>query len=79
MNRKLIRNVRAMIHDLKTNGINSAVQKHFQTKKEMDEVMTHKFISRLYGFINFAGQVRGKQEGTYLRMRKEVAGNYKVL
>ena len=47
VNRKLIRNVRSMIHDLITNGINSAVQKHFKTNKEVDELMEHKFIFRL--------------------------------
>ncbi len=72
VNRKLIRNVRAMIHDLKTNGINSAAQNHFQTSKEVDEVMAHKFISRLYGFIHFIGQVRGKQDGIYLGILKEI-------
>ena len=70
VNRKLIRNVRAMIHDLKTNGINSAVQKHFKTNKEVDELMAHKFIYRLYGFINFIGQVRGKSDGIYLKMNQ---------
>ena len=72
VNRKLIRNVRAMIHDLKTNGINSAVQKHFQTNKEVDEMMANKFICRLFGFIHFIGQVRGKQDGIYLKMLNEV-------
>ena len=77
VNRKLIRNIRAMIHDLKTNGINSAVQNHFQTNKEVDEVMARKFIFRLYGFIHFIGQVRGKNDGIYLRMLKQVRGDLK--
>ena len=77
VNRKLIRNVRAMIHDLKTNGINSAVQNHFHTNKEVDEVMARKFICRLYGFIHFIGQVRGRSDGIYLRMLNEVRGDLK--
>ena len=72
VNRKLIRNVRAMIHDLKTNGIYSAAQNHFQTNKEVDEVMANKFISRLYGFIHFVGQVKGKNDLIYLKMLKGV-------
>ena len=72
VNRKLIRNVRAMIHDLKTNGINSAMQNHFKATMEVNEVMAQKFISRLYGFIHFVGQVRGKQDGIYLRMFSEL-------
>lgn len=77
VNRKLIRNVRAMIHDLKTNGINSAAQNHFQTKKEVDLVIARKFINRLYGFINFIGQVRGQSDGIYLKMMSEVRGDLK--
>ena len=75
VNRKLIRNIRAMIHDLKTNGINSAAQNHFKTNMEVDVDITHKFISRLFGFINFIGQVRGIQDGIYLKMLGDASGN----
>ena len=67
-----------MIHDLKTNGINSAVQNHFELKKEVDKETALKFINRLYGYINFIGQVRGKSDGIYLRMLNEVRGDLKA-
>ena len=57
VNRKLIRNVRAMIHDLKTNGINSAVQNHFQTKKEVDCVGFEVVLLRNMSFLPFSNSI----------------------
>jgi RNA-directed DNA polymerase len=73
VDRKLLKKVRAMLHDLTTNGIDLAVQHHFNT-----EIITQnhsaKFIHRLEGYINFIGQVRGKNDTLYLKFKAEFDG-----
>ena len=68
VDRKLLKKIRAMLHDLIKNGIHSAVKKHFKTNY-IDEKNIEKFICRLEGYINFVGQVRGKNDSLYVRQK----------
>ncbi len=68
IDRKLLKKIRAMLHDLTTNGIEQSVQRHFKvTNIEQRHKAT--FINRLEGYINFVGQVRGKSDSLYVKQK----------
>ncbi len=69
VDRKLLKKVRAMLHDLTKNGIDKATQKHFNLKSEVDTRHKEKFINRLKGYINFVGQVKGKEDLFYIKQK----------
>jgi len=71
VNRNLLKKIRAMIHDLNTNGIDAATQRHFG-KDVTRNVHNHRkyFIYRLEGYINFVGQVRGKEDVVYKKLKQ---------
>ncbi len=68
VDRKLLKKIRAMLHDLITNGIDSSVQKHFNISN-IEQRDKAKFINRLEGYINFVGQVRGKNDSLYVKQK----------
>ncbi len=69
IDRKLLKKIRAMLHDFTCNGISKATKKHFQLvgNGTIDNRMEELFIQRLKGYINFVGQVRGKDDFLYTR------------
>lgn len=69
VDRKLLKRIRAMLHDMTTNGIDTATRRHFNLKTEVEVKHRAKFISRLEGYINFVGQVRGKYDPLYVRQK----------
>jgi len=71
VDRKLLKKIRAMLHDLIANGIDIAAQKHFNIEGRIEEKLKSKFINRLNGYINFVGQVRGKQDDFYRRLKEK--------
>lgn len=70
VDRKLLKKVRAMLHDLTTNGIDIATQRHFNLKTETSYELKGKFIHRLEGYINFIGQIRGKYDMLYMKQKQ---------
>ncbi|MFZ4740885.1 MAG: reverse transcriptase family protein [Bacteroidales bacterium] len=66
VDRKLLKKIRAMLHDLTTNGVQLAVQRHFLTAN-YEQRHGAVFIHRLEGYINFVGQVRGKTDPIYIK------------
>jgi RNA-directed DNA polymerase len=70
VDRKLIKKIRAMLHDLNTNGLETATKKHFNLLNDIDEKYQSKFIHRLEGYINFVGQVRGINDALYIKQKK---------
>ena len=64
IDRRQIKKVRAMLHDLGKNGLASAAAKHFGVK-QADEELQMRFFNRLEGYIQFIGQVRGKDDFIY--------------
>lgn len=71
VDRKLLKKTRAMLHDLLTNGIDTATQRHFNIKGEIEIKFRRIFIHRLEGYINFIGQVRGKNDSIYTNLKTE--------
>jgi RNA-directed DNA polymerase len=70
VDRKLIRKIRAILHDSRMNGVEKAAMHHFNLKAIPDEATLSYFIRRLEGLINFIGQVRGKQDFIYCRFKE---------
>ncbi len=71
VDRKLIRKIRAILYDIKQNGLIIAAQHHLKLTQTPDEKTMGYFIHRLEGLINFVGQVRGKQDSIYYRFKNE--------
>lgn len=69
VNRKLLKNMRAMLHDASSNGIAVATKRHFNLSTEADSNFCRKFINKLEGYINFVGQVRGKYDPLFTRQK----------
>ena len=71
INRKMLKNTRAMLYDLRLNGASKAAQNHLKTeyKPSKDDQLT--FLQKLNGTINFIGQVRGKEDAIYVKMKYE--------
>ncbi len=65
VDRKYIRNLRAVLHDWELNGLEKAAAKHFGTNK-LDSVS---LIPKLKGKIDFVGQVRGKEDLIYQKLK----------
>jgi RNA-directed DNA polymerase len=67
--RELIKNIRAMLHDLTVNGAELAAKNHFKNNHKPLSTLQFQFLSRLKGFIDFIGQVRGKNDSIYLKFK----------
>lgn len=76
VNRKLLKKIRAMLHDLTTNGLEAATRKHFKLNGEIEARQRQQFICRLKGYINFVGQVRGENDPVYLKLRQQLNVRY---
>ena len=64
VDRKLLKKIRAMLFDWKKRGLLLATYAHFPYSnygKDIDKLQKQ-FINRLNGYINFVGQVRGKND-----------------
>lgn len=73
VNRKLLKKIRAMLHDWSTRGLLLATYSHFcysNYGKDIDKLQ-QQFVNRLSGYINFVGQVRGKNDLIYLRFKAQ--------
>jgi len=69
VDRKLLKRTRAMLHDLTKNGLYDATSKHFHMTADKDSALNVKFIRQLEGYINFIGQVRGRDDAVYLKLK----------
>lgn len=77
IDRVYLKKIRAMLHDLNQNGISKATKNHFKIKFE-DENLHQKFLNKLGGYINFVGQIKGKQDITYRKFKKEFSAFFNV-
>jgi RNA-directed DNA polymerase len=68
--RKQIKKIRAMLHDMTTNGIETATRRHFNLKGVATPQYRGCFIHRLEGYINFVGQVKGKNNAGYQKLKE---------
>lgn len=68
VDRKLLKKIRAMLHDITTNGWETATANHFKLASKSDALhFLEKFLNRLKGYIQFVGQVRGKNDPMFLK------------
>lgn len=73
VDRKLIRKIRAMLHDAKVNGFEKAVLHHFRDQENFRWAMaTGMFYRKLKGYIDFVGQVRGMDDSLYIRFKNSL-------
>ncbi len=70
VDRRYIRKIRAILNDIKWNGVNKAATKHFRAL-QAEKGLISKFVLSIEGKIGFIGQVRGKEDLIYLKLRKE--------
>jgi RNA-directed DNA polymerase len=73
VDRKMLKKTRAMLYDLRVNGASKATQNHFKTEYTPKLTEKLKFLQKLKGTINFIGQVRGKEDPTFLKMQQDFA------
>ncbi len=78
VDRKFYKRTRAMLNDLKRNGVESATIKHFGLTTEPNQKQCRFFIKRLEGFIAFIGQVRGADDPIYNRMKSVFNAQFKL-
>jgi len=52
---------------LRLNGIKAADQKHYDSIECISDKNCDAFLFKLKGYINFIGQVRGKEDAIYSR------------
>lgn len=71
VHRYYIRNIRAILNDIKWNGLEKSTLKHYKVK-EADEKLINTLLLSLRGRINFIGQVRGKSDLIYNKLRQEL-------
>lgn len=77
VDRRYIRNIRAILNDLKWNGLEKAALKHYGVL-EVDKKIVNRFILSISGKINFIGQVRGKSDLVYNKLRQTFNINLQV-
>jgi RNA-directed DNA polymerase len=75
VDRKLIKKIRAMSHDLAVSGKEAATRNHFNIQGDVNPEMQEKFMNRLGGYVNFVGQVRGKTDLQYSKFKNTVIKN----
>lgn len=68
VDRKVIRNVRAMIHDIRMNGLQQASRNHFGPSVPDSLLAREVFLHKIRGTVRFIGQVRGKDDAIYRKL-----------
>lgn len=72
VDRNLMKKIRAMLHDLSANSLFSATKNHFKIKGPVTDKNQIDFLNKLEGYINFVGQIRGKNDLKFRRFRAEL-------
>jgi RNA-directed DNA polymerase len=70
VDRRYIRKIRAILHDIKVNGIELATHKHY--KQKVTDALVLKFQKSINSKINFIGDVRGKSDAVYNKLKQEL-------
>lgn len=71
VDRKYIKQIRAMLHHAKTVGLSAACAKHHKLKDTPSREEVLQFAYRLKGMIEFVSMVRGKEDAMVKRYKKE--------
>jgi len=72
VDRRFIKKTRVMLHDLASNGITIAEQRNFTSNAPTNSNVETLFLDCLNGYINFIGQIRGREDVLFLKMKGEV-------
>jgi len=78
VDRKLIRKIRAIIHDITLNGLAAAAKRHFNPNGEIDRKDQLYFRNKIEGYIRFIGQVRGKEDFIYNRLLNDFSKSFNI-
>lgn len=74
--RNHIRKIRAILHNIKINGVQKEKQKYVKKYKlAQNQISTQHFLKIIRGRINFIGDVRGKEDSIY----KKLLENYNLI
>jgi RNA-directed DNA polymerase len=79
IDRKMLKKTRAMLFDLRVNGASKAAQNHFKTEYKPSNNDQVVFLQKLNGTINFIGQVRGKEDVIYKKMKSGFASCFAIV
>jgi RNA-directed DNA polymerase len=79
VDRKMLKKTRAMLHDLRFNGSTKATQNHLKIEYKPSEDDQLTFLQKLNGTINFIGQVRGKEDTVYVKMKGEFSSYFAIV
>jgi RNA-directed DNA polymerase len=74
VDRKYIRNLRAILFSCEKMGIELACAKHYQLT-DLKLVDIPKFVRKIKGQIEFVGQVRGVNDSIYKKLKSKFQGN----
>lgn len=77
VDRTFLKKIRAMLHDLTTNGLEQATKRHLKSEVATAHQATQ-FVHRLGGYISFVGQVRGKDDSLYINFKSTLNEASKV-
>jgi RNA-directed DNA polymerase len=67
VDRTYIRNIRSVLHHIKTESLEEAAKKHYKVSSA-DQYLQQKLLFKIKGQIDFVGQVRGKEDEIYLKL-----------
>ncbi len=71
VDRKYIKQIRAILHHVKTTDVASACAKHYKLKHIPTKEEMNQFIYRIKGMILFVSMVRGKDDSIVKRFKKD--------
>ncbi|MBU3661512.1 MAG: RNA-directed DNA polymerase [Flavobacteriales bacterium] len=78
VDRKMLKRVRAILHDLRLNGASKAAQNFFKSESKPNETDILLFFKKLRGMIDFIGQVRGKEDVLFVKMRQDYSSSFAI-
>jgi RNA-directed DNA polymerase len=79
IDRKMLKKTRAMLFDLRINGASKAAQNHLKTEYRPSKDDQVVFLQKLNGTINFIGQIRGKEDAIYVKMKFEFSSYFAIV
>lgn len=66
-----VKNLRALLHNCRINGIEKEAKKYFKKNNYSDKIAIYKYREIIEGKLNFLKMVRGEYDKTFLKYAKE--------
>jgi len=70
VDKRLYKQVRAMLHDLKYNGIEAATKKHFKLSETPENMVCAQFVAKLSGLLGYIKQVIGAENERFMKLER---------